>query len=540
MVNRPPAWNRLRLSFLSHILVVLAILWINLLWLERPHVIPEEVPRTTITHYELSDYLPSITKKERITPARPKAQTADPEYASQEIVSIHSNPDSLKQTIVHPKPNLLREDVKLPNLMVQTPIPAAPVASNRRMPALPLDAQTVAPPPEQIAQHRINQLTFPAPPPVDVAAPAPATASRRLPALPNDTPQIAAPASAISSVRRMPALPDSGPIVVEPSQSATARDPRRILLPAQSPEVAAPAPGMAAQRALQAVTMAEPQVAPPAQSTSARNLSSLGVMQPQSVIPPPQPMASGSSGTQSEAMGQLLAVNVQPLAPSGPVSVPEGNLKGEFAASPEGNPGATARPEIKAGNTSGDQPAGNHLADSRLSHVYVAEPPRKIVADAVVAAPAPPPTNTRPADVPTGDRVDRQVFGIRKQYSIRLSMPNLNSITGSWIMRFAKLNSEPGKEEDISAPEPLSKVDPAYPTSMMQDHVQGTVTLYAIIRSDGTVGDVRILDGFDARLDENARVALERWRFRPGTRNGAPVDVEAVVRVPFKLAKPAF
>ncbi len=107
-------------------------------------------------------------------------------------------------------------------------------------------------------------------------------------------------------------------------------------------------------------------------------------------------------------------------------------------------------------------------------------------------------------------------------------------------MRFAKLNSEPGQEEDISAPEPLSKVDPAYPASMMQDHVQGTVTLYAIIRSDGTVGDVKILDGFDARLDENARMALERWRFRPGTKNGTPVDVEAVVRVPFKLAKPEF
>jgi protein TonB len=74
----------------------------------------------------------------------------------------------------------------------------------------------------------------------------------------------------------------------------------------------------------------------------------------------------------------------------------------------------------------------------------------------------------------------------------------------------------------------------------MQDRVQGTVTLNAIIRSNGTVGDVRVLDGCDARLDENARLALERWKFRPGTRNGAPVDVEAVVRVPFKLAKPAF
>jgi TonB family protein len=541
LVNRPPAWNRLRISFLSHIFVVLFILWLNLLWLDRPHVITEEIPRTTITHYELSDYLPSVAKKEKVVTTRPKPQVADPEYAPQEIVSIHSNPDSLKQTIIHPKPNLLREDVKLPNLIVQTPIPAAPVASNRRMLTLPMDTQQVAPPPEQIAQHRINPLTFPAAAPVEVAAPAANVANRRLPALPNDTPQIAAPASAIATARRTPALPDNGPIVVEPSQATTARDARRLMIPAQSPEVAAPAPGIAVQRSLQSMNMAEPQVAPPAQSASTRNLSALaGMQQQQNVVPPPQPMASGSSGTQSQAAGQLLAINIQPLAPTGPVSVPEGNRKGEFAASPEGKPGATAKPEIKAGPSSPDQPSGKHTADAGPANVYIAEPPRKIVADAVVPSPAPPPAHTRPADVPSGDRVVNQIFGARKQYSIRLSMPNLNSITGSWIMRFAKLNSEPGQEEDISAPEPLSKVDPAYPSSMMQDHVQGTVTLYAIIHSDGTVGDVRILDGFDARLDENARLALEKWKFRPGTRNGTPVDVEAVVKVPFKLAKPAF
>jgi TonB family protein len=529
LVNRPPAWKGLRLSFLGHVLAALAILWINQLWLNRPHVIPEEIPRTTITHYELSEYLPSVARKEKAVPAtRPKAQKAYPEYAQQEIISIHSNPSSLRQTIVHSNPNLLQQDVKLPNLMVSTAIPSAPVASNRRMQILAMDAQQVAPPPEEIAQRRMSQLTFPATPQVEVAAPASAATSRRLPVLPTAVPRIAAPASAIASGHRMPALPENGPVVIKPSQAVLTRDARRILLPAQSPEVAAPAPGMASQRAMQAMT-------------GARNLSTLtGAIQQQNVIPPPPPILGGMGGTQAQAMGQILAINIQPLPPTGVVSVPEGNRHGEFAASPEGKHGASARPEIKAGSSSADQPDGNHATAGGAGSVYIAEPPRKIMADAVVAIPAPPPVHNFTADVPTGDRVDTQIFGSRKQYSIRLSMPNLNSITGSWIMRFARLNSEPGREEDISAPEPLSKVDPAYPMSMMQDRVQGTVTLYAIIRSNGTVGDVRILDGFDARLDENARLALERWKFRPGTRNGAPVDVEAVVRVPFKLAKPAF
>lgn len=107
-------------------------------------------------------------------------------------------------------------------------------------------------------------------------------------------------------------------------------------------------------------------------------------------------------------------------------------------------------------------------------------------------------------------------------------------------MRFARLNSQPGTEEDIGAPEPLHKVDPAYPASYVHDRVEGTVILYGVIRSDGSVGEVRILEGFDSVLDENARAALEKWRFRPGTRNGVPVDVEVVVRVPFRVPRAPF
>jgi hypothetical protein len=161
LVDRPPAWKRLRLSFLGHFLVALAIFWVNLLWLNHPHIVQQEMPRTTITHYQLSEYLPSVAKKQPV-PARSKARKADPEYAPQEIVSIHSNPSSLKQTIVHPSPNLLQQDVKLPNLMVRTPIPSAPIASNRPMPSLPMETQPVAPPPEEIVQRRMSQLTFPA------------------------------------------------------------------------------------------------------------------------------------------------------------------------------------------------------------------------------------------------------------------------------------------------------------------------------------------------------------------------------------------
>ena len=49
----------------------------------------------------------------------------------------------------------------------------------------------------------------------------------------------------------------------------------------------------------------------------------------------------------------------------------------------------------------------------------------------------------------------------------------------------------------------------------MRRNVQGTVTLYAVIRNDGSVRDVRVLRGVDDQLDQYARTALAHWRFQP-------------------------
>jgi len=106
------------------------------------------------------------------------------------------------------------------------------------------------------------------------------------------------------------------------------------------------------------------------------------------------------------------------------------------------------------------------------------------------------------------------------------------------VIRFAELNANEGKANEnkgeLSAPVATQKVDPAYPLEMMRRNVHGTVTLYAVIRNDGSVTDVRVLRGVDDRLDEYARAALAHWHFRPATKNGSPVDLEAVVMIPFR------
>jgi TonB family protein len=143
-------------------------------------------------------------------------------------------------------------------------------------------------------------------------------------------------------------------------------------------------------------------------------------------------------------------------------------------------------------------------------------------------------TSESSARYPT--ELEKKVFGNRNTYSMTLNMPNLNSAGGSWVIRFAELN-EDSAHGDLVAPTATRKVDPGYPAELMRRNVQGTVTLYAVIRSDGSVSAVRVLRGLDEQLDEYARAALSRWHFLPAMRNGSAVDLEAVVVIPFRAAR---
>ena len=50
----------------------------------------------------------------------------------------------------------------------------------------------------------------------------------------------------------------------------------------------------------------------------------------------------------------------------------------------------------------------------------------------------------------------------------------------------------------------------------------------------------RVVRRLDERLDGSAQEALAKWQFEPAVRNGAPVDVDAIFEMPFRLLpKPA-
>ena len=127
-------------------------------------------------------------------------------------------------------------------------------------------------------------------------------------------------------------------------------------------------------------------------------------------------------------------------------------------------------------------------------------------------------------------------------YTLHIDMPNLTSVTGNWVINFAQLdegNPPFNKPKGtLSGPSLVSKVDPKYPPTLIKQHVDGEVVLYAIIRKDGSVDSIQLVHGIDPVLDKFSMEALARWTFRPASREGQPVELEAVVHIPFQFRRP--
>jgi TonB family protein len=279
---------------------------------------------------------------------------------------------------------------------------------------------------------------------------------------------------------------------------------------------------------------------------------------------PPPPSTTGLSGGR-QASGQLVALSLHPTPPQGDIQVPNGSKSGVFAAGPTGTADAPGTPDFpkpngdavtggkgdgRAASPGGTGKTGDGLGASGvpngLSIIGGSTPPKS---GAVVAATPSRPNvdapsrelaaNRPPADIvrPTPPlnpekKIEEQVFGPRKYYSMQIQMANFTSAASSWVIRFAEMDNvkEGG---DLETPDAIKKVDPAYPPDLIRDQIGGTVALYAVIHADGSVGEVRVLRGFNERLDENAKKALMKWQFRPARKNGTPVEMQAVVYIPF-------
>lgn len=528
-VQQELPWARFLQSVLLHG-VALALIWgLSIEWLRQQKILgPTPFDRSSLITYSPQEYLPPLDTG--AAPA-PKAQTGDPAYAKQPILSVPREADNRSQTIVVP-PNLkLDHDVPLPNIVATGAIaPIVPLDATRSSTRVVApDAQVIAPAPDANFSHeRTNRTGLKSdiiPPPQDVQR--------------DQARSMRAPETAI----------------VEPPPELKTPKGHVGLINIGPSEVVAPAPQL---------TMAE-QHTVAARGGGSKDALGGGV---QPVGPPPSVATSGGGRSQ----GRMIALGINPVAPTGPVVVPGGNRRGTFSANPKGKAGASGTPDFtgsktaaangSGGNTkdgsgfkghgNGSLPAGLHVGGvagttgpierngkSTNGNGTDDSDARESASLSSAGGRAGSNPNQRTASAISDDKVtdvERQIFGDRRLYGRTLNMPNLNSSTGSWVMHFAELKPDE-KNGQLLEPLATETSDPGYPLELIKNNVHGMVTLYAVIHTDGKVGDIRVLNSPDDRLDSYAARALARWKFVPAERAGKPVAIEAVVLIPFRVRK---
>jgi TonB family protein len=88
----------------------------------------------------------------------------------------------------------------------------------------------------------------------------------------------------------------------------------------------------------------------------------------------------------------------------------------------------------------------------------------------------------------------------------------------------------------LQSGELLHRVEPVYPPSALTQNIEGTVTLYAVIDTDGSVKSLKSLDGPPALIPA-ALAAVRQWRYSPSLLDGHPVQTERQIKIVFQLSQ---
>lgn len=513
LVTRQMKSRHFVLSASWHVFAILLIYLLPMLLLIVPRRAEIVVAkRETPLYVPLSDYLPPVNTGS--APAK-VARKGRPKLAKQEIISLPPNPDNFEQTIISPpNPNILKQHVNLPNMVLWNPVvgpaPVAATARNARQLNLPhLDERVVPPAPSDLGHARLQLPALPQP---AVVMPEAADAKRPVGELniAHLDATVAEPVITLPEQRAVPGLGGPAPVAPPPLSvvAAGSKDAKGV--------------GQLIALGLNPTLPTGPIQSPGGSRSGEFAAGPNGTPD----APGTPDIAGGGNGRGGRGTGQGGAGTGNGSGLPGGVYVappPPGASVGPVAGSGLGSPDLNG-PGLGRGAPGSGSPGKNTKDTTTLASL---SRPR--------ATDIPRETTASPST--ENSRIEDRVFGGKRYYQMALNMPNLTSAGGSWIIRFAELHPAPGATGQLAAPAVLRKVDPAYSGEALRSKIEGTVVLYAVIHADGSVDGVRVLQSLDDTLDHNAQVALTHWKFRPAARNGVAEDVEAVVTIPFRISK---
>lgn len=309
-------------------------------------------------------------------------------------------------------------------------------------------------------------------------------------------------------------------------------------------------------------------------TTLAMSPSELSVVQPQLVVPPAgtgtetKPESSTASRSSALAAGDdsgLLIISKDPSEALSSVALPLGNRWGGFITSPAGDragsPAGDAGTRTSSGSggigAGGDSSSGVGHGDSGGGGAEEAAPgvlsiSRMGRADSgepglVEAMVYPIPMATLPrrnglvvSAGPTGGG-GLNAYGTLhcgKIYTVFLEMPGR-----AWTLQYCRSSSPGGQataqtrrnvvllEGVLVPPEAETKFD-FRRLPIPQEKRHKMIVLKGSITEQGTVENVQVHQGVLPLVDDAARLAFSRWKFKPALQGGNAVAVEILVGIP--------
>jgi TonB family protein len=107
--------------------------------------------------------------------------------------------------------------------------------------------------------------------------------------------------------------------------------------------------------------------------------------------------------------------------------------------------------------------------------------------------------------------------------------------TAEFIFKLPDFDTAYRPGNGVTPPRVIATAQPEYTEAARVNRIQGTAVLRCVVDTDGVPRTIRVMRGLPNGLNEKAWRALAQWKFAPGTKDGEPVPVQAVIEMNFRL-----
>jgi TonB family protein len=80
----------------------------------------------------------------------------------------------------------------------------------------------------------------------------------------------------------------------------------------------------------------------------------------------------------------------------------------------------------------------------------------------------------------------------------------------------------------------LNLVEPVYPAEAVQQKIEGTVKLHAVIGTDGAIESLAQVSGPQVLVNASMS-AVRNWKYSPTRMNGQPIETQEDISFVFRL-----